>query len=162
MNIYFLQFYGKINRIVKTYPDITGYDPYIITEIGALDATNFPYNDGIDAYETYNFITSKMPDYAIIAADDGTVTSRWFVTETKYRRNGQYRVSFRRDVLADFKEEVLNATSLIEKATVSDNDPAIYNQEQATFNMIKKAETLLKDGSQSSCFVCYLSSYNAS
>lgn len=161
MNIYFLQFYGKINRIVKSYPTLTGYDPFVIQEIGALDATNFPYNDGIDAFETYNFVTSKMPDYAIIVADNGAVTSRWFVTETKYKRNGQYRVSFRRDVLSDFREEILNATVLIEKATVSDNDPAIYNQEQATFNIIKKSETLLKDKSKGAWLVGYLSSDNS-
>lgn len=161
MNIYFLQFYGKINRIVKSYPDLSGYDPFIITEIGALDATNFPYNDGIDAFETYNFVTSKMPDYAIIVNNENVVTSRWFVTETKYKRNGQYRVSFRRDVLSDFREEILHATVLIEKATVSDNDPAIYNQEQATFNLIKKSEKLLKDGSKSAWLVGYISSDNS-
>ena len=161
MNIYFLQFYGKINRIVKSYPTLTGYDPFVIQEIGALPATNFPYNDGIDAFETYNFVSSKMPDYAIIVADNGTVTSRWFVTEIKYRRNGQYRVSFRRDVLSDFREEILNATVLIEKATVSDNDPAVYNQEQATFNIIKQSEALLKDKSKGAWLVGYISSDNS-
>ena len=161
MQIYFLQFLGKINRIVKSYPDIEGYSPFIIQGIGALPATNFRYNDGITTSEVYNFGPEYAPDYAILVDNDGTVKSRWYVSETKYVRYGQVRVSLTRDVLADFRDEVLGATSLIEKATVSDNDPAIYNQEQATFNMIKKAETLLKDGSGSAWLVGYLSSDNS-
>lgn len=161
MQIYFLQFLPKINRIVKSYPDIEGYSPFIIQEIGALPATNFRFNDGITTSEVYNFGPEYAPDYAILVDNDGTVKYRWYVSEIKYVRHGQVRVSLTRDVLADFREEVLGATSLIEKATVSDNDPAIYNQEQATFNMIKKAETLLKDGSQSAWLVGYLSSDEA-
>lgn len=162
MQIYFLQFLPKINRIVKSYPEIEGYSPFIIQEIGALPATNFRFNDGITTSEVYNFGPEYAPDYAILVDNDGTVKYRWYVSEIKYVRHGQVRVSLTRDVLADFREEVLGATSLIEKATVSDNDPAIYNQEQATFNMIKKAETLLKDGSQSAWLVGYLSSDDAS
>ena len=161
MQIYFLQFLGKINRIVKSYPDLEGYSSFVIQEIGALDATNFRYNDGITTSEVYNFGPEHAPDYVIIVNDEGVVTSRWYVAETKYQRYGQCRVSLRRDVLADFREKVVNATALIEKATVSDNDPAIYNQEQATFNMIKQAETLLKDGSESAWIVGYVSTDNS-
>ena len=161
MQIYFLQFLPKINRIVKSYPNIEGYSPFIIQEIGALPATNFRFNDGITTSEVYNFGPEYAPDYAILVDNDGTVKYRWYVSEIKYVRHGQVRVSFTRDVLADFREEVLGATSLIEKATVSDNDPAIYNQEAITFNMIKQAETLLKDGSESAWLVGYLSSDNS-
>ena len=161
MQIYFLRFLGKINRIVKSYPDIEGYSSFIIQEIGALPASNFRFNDGITTSEVYNFGPEYAPDYAILVDNDGIVKYRWYISEIRYVRHGQVRVSFTRDVLADFREEVLGATSLIEKATVSDNDPAIYNQEQATFNMIKSAETLLKDGSDSAWLVGYLSSDNA-
>ena len=161
MNLYFLKFLGKINRIVKTYPDLTGYTPYIINDIGPIDATHFPYNDGIKAYQTYNFSQYLSPDYAIIVDDQGSVTSRWYVEELTYRANGQTRVSFMRDVLADFKEDVLSATSLIQKATVSDNDPAIYNQEAISFNQIKQDETLLKDQTKIAWLVGYLSSDNS-
>ena len=159
MNIYFLKFLGKINRIVKSYPDVSGYSSFIVE--GPLDATNFPYNDGIRAYQTYNFNSNVSPDYAIIVDDAGNVTSRWYVEELTYRALGQTRVSFMRDVLADFKNEVLNATCLIEKATVSDNDPAIYNQEPISFNQIKKSEKLLKDATGTAWLVGYLSSDNA-
>lgn len=158
MVIYFLKYLPKINRIVRTHTDLTGYDSFIIQDIGALDATHFPYNDGITTREIYNFNTSEAPDYAIIVDDQNVVTSRWYVEELRYRRNGQCEVSFRRDVLADFKNEVLTATSLIEKAPVSDNDPAIYNQESINFNLIKKAETILKDKTKSAWLVGYLSS----
>lgn len=159
MNIYFLKFLGKINRIVKSYPTIEGYSSFIVE--GPLDATHFPYNDGIRAYQTYNFNSNAAPDYAVIVDDDGTVTSRWYVEELNYKALGQTRVSFMRDVLADFKDHVLNATCLIEKATVSDNDPAIYNQEPISFNQIKKSEKLLKDATGTAWLVGYLSSDNS-
>lgn len=159
MNIYFLQFLSKVNRIVKSYPDLTGYSSFITA--GPFDATNFKYNDGISTSEVYNFTTDKMPDYSILVDDDGNVVSRWYVTETKWKRQGQWLVSLQRDVLADFRDEVTNATVLIEKATVSDNDPAIYNQEPLTFNQIKKEEKLLKDETGSAWLVGYLSSDNS-
>lgn len=156
-----MQFNSKINRIVKSYPTLDGYSPFII--IGPKNATNFPYADGVVTKEVYNFHDAQiMPDYAIIVNRTGEVTSRWYVEQAEYTSNGQTIITFRRDVLADFKDKVLTATCFIEKATVSDNDPAIYNQEQVTFNMIKKAETLLKDGSQSAWLVGYLSSDDAS
>lgn len=163
MNIYFLQFLPKINRIVRRYPDFYGYRPFIIQEIGALDATNFPYNDGINTQQIFNFETKpdKMPDYAILVDDEGSVSSRWYIEETLYKRRGQWRIKFRRDVLSDFKDEIINATSLIEKATVGNNDPAIYNQEAIAFNMIKKGENVLQDQSKSAWLVGYISDDNS-
>ena len=162
MKIYFLQFQSKVNRIVKSYADIDGYSSFIIQEIGSKDATNFPYSDGVVTKEFYNFKTDKMPDYAIIADNDGIVRSRWYIEQTRYTRSGQWEVTFRRDVLADFNTEILSATVLIEKATVSDNDPAIYNQEPITFNSIKKKETILRDSSGISWLVGYISADNSS
>lgn len=159
MNIYFLQFNSKINRIVKTFPTLDGYRSFIV--VGPKDATNFPYADGVVTKETYNFETENMPDYAVIVDDQGNVTSRWYIEQIYYTRKKQYTIDFRRDVLADFKNEVLNATCLIEKATVSDNDPAIYNQEPISFNQIKKSEKLLKDATGIPWIVGYLSSDEA-
>ena len=161
MVIYFLQFHSKVNRIVKSYPDLEGYSSFVIQEIGPLDATNFKYNDGISTSGTYNFYTDKMPDYAILVDSEGIVRSRWYVSETRWKREGQWEITFRRDALADFYNEITNSTVLIEKATVSDNDPAIYNQEPLTFNQIKKDEKLLKDETGSAWLVGYLSSDNS-
>lgn len=133
-----------------------GYSPFII--IGPKNATNFPYADGVVTKEVYNFYDAQiMPDYAIIVNSTGEVTSRWYVEQAEYTRNGQTEITFRRDVLADFKDKVLTATSFIEKATVSDNDPAIYNEEGVAFNMIKKSEKLLKDKTGSAWLIGYLS-----
>lgn len=160
MDIYFLQFNSKINRIVKRYPTLDGYSPFII--IGPKTATNFPYADGVVTKEVYNFYDAQiMPDYAIIVNSTGEVTSRWYVEQAEYTRNGQTAITFRRDVLADFYDKVINATSLIEKATVSDSDPAIYNQEQITFNQIKKSEKLLKDKTNTAWLVGYVSTDNS-
>lgn len=137
-----------------------GYSPFII--IGPKNATNFPCADGVVTKEVYNFYDAQiMPDYAIIVNSTGEVTSRWYVEQAEYTSNGQTVITFRRDVLADFKDKVLTATSFIEKATVSDNDPAIYNEEGVAFNMIKKSEKLLKDQTETAWLVGYLSSDNS-
>lgn len=162
MKIYLLQFNSKINRIVKRFTTVEEYLQHSpSTDLLMFDATNFPYKDGIKTNEAYNFETDKMPDYAVIADDEGIVTSRWYIEETDWKRRGQWRVYFSRDVLSDYLEHIKNASCLIEKATVSDNDPAVYNQEPVAFNQIKAGEKLLKDGSGSAWLVGYISSDNS-
>ena len=168
MRLYFLQFQNKLNRIVKTFPDLAGYSSYVIDEIQPFDATNFNYADGIETWGfskgAFTFRTTKIPDYAIIVDEEAEnkVTSRWYVQECIWKSYGAWHIRFHRDVLADFRDEVLNSTALIEKGTVSENDPAIYNQEPVTFNQIKRSEKLLQDKTGSAWLVGYLSSDNVS
>lgn len=157
---------SKLNKIVKSYPDLDGYSPFIIQDIPSFDATNFNYADGISTrgFEkgAFTFTTEKIPDYAIIVDDTNKVTSRWYVNECIWKSYGAWHIHFYRDVLSDYREAILESTVLIEKATVSENDPAIFNQEAVTFNQIKKSEKLLKDATGTAWLVGYLSSDNAS
>ena len=166
MKLYFLQFLNKLNRIVKSYPDLEGYNSFIIDEIQPFDATNFNYADGVNTWGfskgSFTFTTTKIPDYAIIVDENNLVTSRWYIEECIWKAYGAWHIRFHRDVLADFRDEIIQSTVLIEKATVSDNDPAIYNQEAITFNQIKKSEKLLKDKSATPWLVGYLSTDNSS
>ena len=75
-------------------------------------------------------------------------------------RAGQYTLTLHRDLVADHYEELLddNTKIFIEKATLVDSDPAIYNSENITFNQIKKSEDLLKDETNCPWVVGYMSS----
>ena len=62
-------------------------------------------------------------------------------------RNRQWQLQLRRDLIVDNYTPIINAPCFIEKATVNNNDPAIFNKENISFNQIKTSETLLKDRS---------------
>ena len=56
----------------------------------------------------------------------------------------------------DSYDLVVNAPCFIEKATLSNNDPFIFNGEDMTFNQIKQAETPLKDETGCAWVVGYI------
>lgn len=85
------------------------------------------------------------------------IVSRWWVTDQKRTRNGQYSLSLKRDVIADHLEIVETAPCFIEKAKIRDlSNPLIFNKEDMQFNQIKKDEILLKDASKMSWIVGYI------
>ena len=54
--------------------------------------------------------------------------SRWFVVEATRLMNGQYKLTLKRDVIADnFDEIINNADCYIERGWCSDTNSAIYN-----------------------------------
>ena len=99
--------------------------------------------------------TATCKDYST----EEDIVSRWFVLEWKRTRSGQYQAILKRDVVADNYNQVINATTYIEKATISDpNDPLIFNSEGMAFNQIKQSETPLKDETKSGWVVGYIPS----
>lgn len=135
------------------------YDGFI------LENTNFDITDGVFAKHVINirktdptFFKMEQPDYLVMEEEYKTqITlpggrlgylttkklSRWFVLEAVRLRRGQYELSLRRDLLADYYNEVLSAPVFIEKGNPLVSDPAIFNKEPFTFNQIKKNELLL-------------------
>ena len=83
----------------------------------------------------------------MIIVENNEIKSRWFVIDCDFVMKGQYKMTFHRDVIADNYEAVINAPTFIEKATLENTDPLIFNSENMTFNQIKTSETLLKDKS---------------
>ena len=63
--------------------------------------------------------------------------------EADRTRNGQYQVTLRRDLLAEYYDEISFAPVFIEKGNPGISDSAIFNREPFTFNQIKKDELLL-------------------
>lgn len=85
------------------------------------------------------------------------IGSSWFVMEADRTRKGQYKLTLKRDNLADHFEAIANSPAYIEKATIKHfNDPAIFNKEELFVNQIKKQEKLLKDKTNMAWLVAWI------
>ena len=161
----YLGFNNYYNRKIKYYNSLEGYQDKLLLTI---DNVNFKPNDGIRTSQIVNtvqlvdneiFLIKHIPDYAVLAEDDGTIVSRWFVQQWTRIREGQYNAELRRDVIADNFNKVIEAPCFIEKATITDKDDiALFNNEDMGFNQIKKEEIMLKDTSLIPWIVGYIPS----
>ena len=155
MNLYVFKYNNYYNRIIKREETLQGYGEPLYSLPNVL---NFNLADGVNTTQTIN--TNAKGDYCILTKYDNLgneiIDSRWFIVENKYQRNGQWTLSLRRDLVADNYDIVLNMPAFIEKATVNANDPAIFNNENMTFNRIKTSETLLQDKTKSAWVVGYV------
>lgn len=152
MTLYLFNFNNYYNRIVKRYETIDEYPQAL--EI--YKNINFIPNDGIYSEQILNY-NGPGADYLIVYdADNEEIDSRWYITESTRLRNGQYKLSLIRDVIADWYNEVVNTPMFIEKAFVNAGDPAIFNNEAMSYNQIKTSEKLLKDFSNCAWIVGYL------
>lgn len=142
-NLYFLNYNNYFNRQVKQLDTLADYQPYVIDVLQNVNLWN--PGDGMMTEQVVNWDNEQNPNYVLAETTDGNFT-RWFVIEAERTRAGQFKMSLKRDVVADNYEAILEAPMFIEKATpLSTSDPAIYNKENMDFNQIKVGETLLKD-----------------
>ena len=141
MTIYLFSYNNYYNRQVKGFDTIEEYPPY--TE--RFFEMQFNPNDGLDTVITVNSHFADSTDYCIICNDDNSINSRWFITEAIRTRKGQYQLKLHRDLVMDYKENILDAPCFIEKATLEANSPFIFNNENFGVNQIKTKEYLLKD-----------------
>lgn len=156
LNLYYLHFNNYYNRIIKRFNTLSEYlvSPYydgVVTENAAFNPN--------DSVETTMIINQADFDYDYMVAGTTTnIVSRWFVMEAIRKRNGQYELKLRRDMMSDSYDQVIDAPAFIEKATLSQGDPMIFNKEDMTFNQIKTSETLLKDETGCAWVVGYIPS----
>ena len=169
MNILLLRgFNSYFNRIVKKYSTVDDYKANSSSYL-ELSNMNFNTNDGVNTELIIGSPTQLennkplawedigSPDYLIcIDPADSSIKYRWFVLECVRTRNGQYKISLKRDTVADNLEDILNSTCFIEKGYVDKEDSAIYNKEDMTFNQIKDNEYLLMDETQTPWIVGYV------
>lgn len=146
IKVCFLQYNNYYNRIAKW---LDTYAKYLNDAgfIGELVDVNFIPGDGVTTTQIFNTDLGQVPDYCVVADDDGNLDSRWFVIEFTRTRNGQYKASLYRDTVADSHEELLTTPMFIEKACVPPTNPLVFNDEQITTNQIKQKEQLLTDNS---------------
>lgn len=163
MNLYFLHNYNNyFNRRIKptfnyqTLRDFelenSDYDAAYITGV------QFAFNDCVETTQIVNWDKNWSPDYMILCYDNETIHSTWFVLDSYYQRNGQFNLTLRRDVVNDYYENIMEAPTYIEKATIGDiNNPLLYNSENMAFNQIKQKEHQLFDSTGCGWIVGYVS-----
>lgn len=156
MDLYFLKYNNYYNRTYKRETNLLNYMNYRIGEI--VDCKGWTENDGITTVQTFIYKldpVKESPDYMVSAV--GTeIMSRWFVIESERLRNGQYKMTLRRDIVADKIDDILDSPAYIERGLLDNNDPLIYNNEDFIVNQIKTKETLIKDNTGVPWLVGYL------
>lgn len=152
LNFYALQYKNYANRSAARLDTFEAYRPYIIA---SWENTNFNFNDGINAQFKANELPSPV-DYALVLNTDTNTISRWYIIESVYMGYGQYMLGLLRDVVADFQDEILNSSALIERAMLTTNNNLIFNTEGRTYNEIKQNQILLKDESATPWIVGYV------
>lgn len=152
-NIKIYKYNNYFNRIVKRSSILSDYG----TPIYSLNSTNFNPSDGID---TQHIIGTGdydgEGDYLLVLDAQNNISTRWFIMDGDRTKNGQYILTLRRDLVADFYDKIVNTPLLVERAMISSEDnPLLYNPEGFSFNQIKKQEILLKDKIQKAWYVLY-------
>ena len=133
--------------------------------IKSVSSQNIAMNDKVEITFTLNCfgneeLFNRTPDYMVMKSENDSHVvklTRWFIMRMEEGRNGQFEVQARRDLLADFKTNILNADSYIERGFVYQNDPLIYNEEGYSLNQIKVGEYKIKDKSRCGWIVGYIS-----
>lgn len=158
VNIHLFKYNNYYNRNPKRLETLADYNEQGTLIASQYNVNDFNPGDGVNATHVINYRLENIDqvDYAIVADPDTTILSRWFVIDANYNRKGQSIVVLYRDTIAEKFDSVVNAPMFIEKATVADNSPFIYNAENLTVNEIKTSETLLKDQTGCAWLVGYL------
>lgn len=141
--LYLFQYNNYFNRIVKRENSLSDYGEPLYT----LSTTNFNTNDGVSTTHDINH-NKEEGDYLVVTEtidDQETIASRWFVTEMKRLRGGQYRLQLRRDLIADYYDIIVNAPIVLQKGMVKKENNLIFNKEGFNVNQIKMYERKIED-----------------
>lgn len=142
MKVYFYKkfcnYYNRISYVNRNNLSQYPQADYISPEV------NVNFQDASTLVQIFNIPDVLECDYALVV-DDGEINSRWFIIEATRTRKGQYQVKFKRDLLADYYEQVKESPMYVNKAYLQNNDPMIFNSEGVQFNQIKTSEHLLKN-----------------
>lgn len=156
MNLYILKYNNYYNRTIKKEDSLTDYLEYQLGNV--IQGVSFNPGDGIATQQVVNLSEDQIGDYLLAVNEYNEIDSRWFILDCRRERTGQYTLTLRRDLVADNYSNIISAPCFIEKATLDDSDPMIYNSEDMTFNQIKTSETQLKDETGCPWIVGYIAS----
>lgn len=154
-SLYLKKFNNYFNRIIKTLATLSDYEDAAEEYFYYSKSINYNPNDSVST----ELIMNDCPfdaDYVIIYDNSGTIISRWFVMETIFTRTKQKLYKLRRDLISDYREQLVTSPMFVQKAFLDDSDSFIVNDEGMSFNQVKKAETLLKDKTGSAWIVGYM------
>lgn len=157
-NLYFLVYNNSYNQTFRREKSLADYLPY---QVGQTIGTYlWNENDGVSASVTLNYeptVPHNEPDYCVVTDEDGIILSRWFVTEMKRTRQGQYFVSLDRDVIADSAEILPLLKVKARRGLLPQTSSLILQKEDINVNQIKVKETLIKDNTGIPWIVGYVS-----
>ena len=155
MNLYIYKYNNYYNRIVKQENTLLEYGEPIHR---LLNCKDFTPGDAVNTVHIFGSAGNNYDgsgDYLIVADEYNSILSRWFIIETDFTRQGQWKITLRRDLVVDYYDAIVNAPTFIEKATLNADDPLVFNSENMTVNQIKTDEKLLKDKSGCGWLVGY-------
>ena len=175
INVLLVTYNTYYNRIVRKLETVQEYRVASFTATNSyidLENVNFVPGDGVTTElvvgkGTGSFLDwdKAMPNYVVVydkTTDSNNVTtelikSRWFIMDENRTRGGQYKLSLKRDLMADYIENLKTVPVYVEKGIISDiEDPLLCNNESLKVNQIKKEEILLKDDLAVPWLVMYL------
>ena len=129
-----------LHNLTSEYYDAVGTGHYEIKP-----GVNFNPNDNLSTELVVNSMAIQ-PNYLLVAAEQSyVIQSRWYVLRAERLLGGQWRLTLRRDVIADNYKSLKEAPVYVEKGMLPDTDPMICNSEGVQFNKVKIGEELLKD-----------------
>lgn len=121
------------NRQLKRSDVLENYG----TPLYELSGVNFNPNDGITTEQDLGNLLvqySGLGNYLLVVEAPNTIVSRWFIIEVKRNRGGQYKALLKRDVLADYYDQIIDSDLYLEKTTLPISNPLIFNTEGMLFN----------------------------
>lgn len=159
MNIRLYNYNNYYNRQVKhletTSPEYSDY-------IYEIQNANWNPNDNIETEHIFGSASTLYDgeaDYAVCIKDN-TIVSRWFVLDNIRTKGGQWHVRLKRDVVADYYNIIVESPCFVEKGYVDNSNILIYNNENVSFNQIKKKEIPLENNIKTPWLVAYLSRWH--
>lgn len=147
--LYFLKFNNYANRRYKPLNSLTEINQYV----NYTGSYNFNPGDGVSTQVVVGLKDNPYIyncDY-VVETVAGVIKTRWFIMESHFNREGQCILNLYRDIVADFYESITSADALIEKATLSNDSPFIFNKENISVNQIKQREYLIKEANGVGC-----------
>ena len=171
-NAYYNRFL-KFEDSLQDYLDNSEGSDYLIKNVNfnpadGLNTIHIAGNGELDNrldFRDYSFTYALLIEYnpalttreEIYADEDTHILSKWFILQNDRTRGGQYRLSLRRDVLVDYRKQIIKSPIFVEKGMIEDiENPLLLNNEDVKVNQIKKEEILLTDKTDCAWLVIYL------
>ena len=119
------------NRVIKKYATTAEYIAAAGSYLSCEFPKNFAYRDGVSTMMRVKLDSvMETPDYALILTDDTNpvIESRWFVLDVDIQSGTVAQVELRRDMIADYYDDVINAPCFIEKGIINDIENPIHHR----------------------------------
>lgn len=165
ISLLLLHYNNYYNRTYKRKDSVALYEAEDPKGYGIFSNVNFVPGDGVNTSVILGYGASPASplsngfDYDYCIAYDAQtikIVSRWFVMQEERTRQGQYELTLKRDLVADFYECCLNSTAFVEKGWLSTGNKLIYNSESMEVSEIKVNETFLSDITNTPWLVAYV------